>query len=292
MKYAAIDIGSNAVRLLIARVHTVPQLRVEKLGLIRVPVRLGESVFSFGSVSEEKKLMLAKTMRAFRLLMEIHEVQHFRACATSAMREARNAKVVMEFVKAEANIDINIIEGQEEAQLIQAALSTVNLSKTKSYLFVDVGGGSTELSLIRNGKLVKSKSFEIGTVRLLQGQVKTHVWEDILAWTQKHINKEKNVVAVGSGGNINKLLKLSATPRDAKEMSIEQLDDIIEVLDNKSIEERMQDFSLREDRADVIVPAGQIYQRVMHKGDIELIEVPKIGVADGIVLALNEKFGQ
>lgn len=284
MKFAAIDIGSNAIRLLIEEVYLDNgEYHIEKVSLTRVPVRLGEEVFSTGKISEEKIKQLVKTMRAFWYLMDVYQIEYFRACATSAMREASNSGEVIERVSREANISIDVISGDEEASMIFKNFFAQNLSKQQSYLYIDVGGGSTELTLIKKGKRVKGKSFDIGTVRMLAGKVTEASWEKARKWIQNTDLGEGKIIAIGTGGNINTLFKLQGKkPQEfitAKEIR-EQHQNLLPM----TVDQRIVRLKLRPDRADVIVPACEIYIRLMKYAGIREMLVPKIGLADGIIL--------
>ncbi|MDA9262455.1 ethanolamine ammonia-lyase reactivating factor EutA [bacterium] len=209
-RYAAIDIGSNGMRLLIAKVIELNGVTsVQKLSLTRVPIRLGEDVFTTGSISDEKKDLFIKTIKAFKLLIEIYKVKDFRAVATSAMREAKNGNEIAAIIKKETNVDISLIDGKMEADLIFSTIHTQNISKSDSYLFIDVGGGITEITIFNNGKRSDSKSFKIGTVRLLENQVKEKDWEELNDWLKNISISDKNFTAIGTGVNINRYFKLS-----------------------------------------------------------------------------------
>jgi len=289
LRYGAIDIGSNAVRLLIAEViEKKGKARIIKTALVRVPVRLGDSVFTTGKISPIRIKKLSKTMEAFRLLMEVHGVEQHLCYATSAMRESLNAKEVVEKVRKDSAISIEIIDGRKEAKLIQSTFETIALDFSKTYLYIDVGGGSTEISLLEDGKPVRSKSFPLGTVRLLKGKVDVKVWKEILDFAKVNGDGE-NVIAIGSGGNINKLIKLSDSPKQSREMNLEQLQGITGSLEKMSVSKRMDVYDLRVDRADVIVPAGEIYKRVMEAAEIDSIVVPKVGLSDGMVYSMYKR---
>lgn len=289
MRFAAIDIGSNAVRLLIAEViDNAEQLSIKKLSLTRVPIRLGESVFSTGRISEEKIRALEKTMMAYRYLIEIYEVAGFRACATSAMREAENSSEVVKRIKDHTDIDIEVIDGKIEADLIFSTFVTQKLQSDRDYLYVDVGGGSTEITLLKEGKRISSRSFKIGTVRILQGKVEPELWEEMERWVKQVTANEVELTAIGTGGNINRLFKMSKLGY-GKLMSREKLEKMHKRLKGMTFEERVEKLRLRPDRADVIVPAGAIYTRVLGWANIEEMSVPKIGLSDGIALYLYRK---
>ncbi|HLO37609.1 MAG TPA: hypothetical protein VK173_03905, partial [Lacibacter sp.] len=290
MKLGAIDIGSNAARLLITEVEEnekgVPQFN--KLNLVRVPLRLGFDVFETGDIPKTKINKVIETIKAYKHLLSIYEVKYLKACATSAMRDAKNSEDIIRKVKMETGIEIRVISGDEEASFIYENHIAENLAKDHSYLYIDVGGGSTELTFFNAGKLVFKESFNIGTIRLLKNQVNDKLWyemKDFIKLGTKGIN---GVIAIGSGGNINKVFSLSKR-KEGKPLSLEMLRDYHKELSSFSLEDRMKQYKLREDRADVILPAIQIYINVMRWADIEEIYVPKIGLADGLVHMLYDE---
>lgn len=289
MRFGAIDIGSNAVRLLIADIiEDDSNLIIKKLSLTRVPIRLGASVFDTGNISSSKAKKLAKTMKAFKYLMEVYDVKDWRACATSAMREAENSEEVMSKVKAYSGIDIEIINGQTEANLIFSTFKTQKLNPLQTYLYIDVGGGSTEISLLKNGKRVNGRSFKIGTVRLLKKKVKPELWEEMRTWVGKIIGVEKNILAIGTGGNVNRLFKMSGLAY-GELLEFSKLEALHKSVKSMSLRDRIIKLRLRPDRADVIVPAGDIYLEVLRKAGITQMSVPKIGLSDGIALYLYRR---
>lgn len=289
MKLAAIDIGSNAIRLLIEEVrHFNGQIRIDKVSLTRVPVRLGEDVFTTGRISDEKLKQLVKTMRAFWYIMDIHQVEVFRACATSAMREAKNRKAVIETVEREANLKIEILSGDEEADLIFSNYFSQNLNTKNDYLFIDVGGGSTELTLIKKGKRVKGQSFDIGTVRSLAVGIDKSVWKSIDKWLNNQSSISNNLIAIGTGGNVNTLFKLQGK-KPMEMLSHAEIKSLHKQLNSVSVDERIFNFKLRPDRADVIIPACEIYLRIMELAGIGNMLVPKIGLSDGMILHMAEQ---
>ncbi|MFN8775710.1 MAG: exopolyphosphatase [Flavobacteriales bacterium] len=284
MKFAAIDIGSNAIRLLIEEVHTDQgQYHIEKVSLTRVPVRLGEDVFIRGKVSKERMRQLVKTMKAFWNLMEVHHVVYFRACATSAMREARNRREVLNKVRKEAGIDIEVLSGDEEAELIFSNYFTQNLKTDQNFLYIDVGGGSTELTLIEEGVRKRSKSFDVGTVRMLAGAVKPNEWKRIRAWLDESIVPGKPLTGIGTGGNVNTMFKLQGKKMQ-ETISRQEVQEQHEYLRSFTLEQRIVRLRMKPDRADVILPAAQIYLTIMDYAGIEEMIVPKIGLSDGIIL--------
>lgn len=290
MKLAAIDIGSNAARLLITEVSEnekgIPQFN--KINLVRVPLRLGFDVFETGEISKLKVNKVVETIKAYKHLLSIYEVSHLKACATSAMRDAKNAPDILRKVKLETGIDIRVITGDEEASYIYENHVAENLDKTNGYLYIDVGGGSTELTFFAKGKLVFRESFNIGTIRLLKGQVPEQRWEEMKNYLKLSTKDYTNLVAIGSGGNINKVFSLSKR-KEGKPLSLELLKDYFKEFSSFTVKERIENYKLREDRADVIVPALQIYVNVMRWAGIEEIYVPKIGLADGLIHMLYDE---
>jgi exopolyphosphatase/guanosine-5'-triphosphate,3'-diphosphate pyrophosphatase len=291
MRLAAIDIGSNAARLLITEVVEKSGSKPEfnKLNLVRVPLRLGFDVFDKKEISPERVQMVLKTLRAYKCLLDVYDVKHVKACATSAMRDASNAKQILEQVKNETGIQIEVITGDAEASYIYENHIAENLGSDSSYLYIDVGGGSTELTFFGDGKLNFKKSFNIGTIRLLKNQVDEFLWDDMRDFIQRKIKMNRGqIIAIGSGGNINKVFSMSKK-KDGKPLSLDLLKDYYKEFGSVSVEERMKLYKLREDRADVIVPALSIYVNVMKWADIKDIYVPKIGLADGLVQHLYEE---
>ena len=284
MILAAIDIGSNAARLLITEVVIDEKgfTQFNKLNLIRVPLRLGFDVFDTGSISKQKRAMMMQTMKAFQHLINAYEVKHTIACATSAMRDAKNATDIIRKVKLETGIKIEIISGDFEAQIVYENHFAEKLDNEHSYLYIDVGGGSTEISFFTTDLLIFKKSFNIGTIRLLKNMVTTEEWDELKETIRLFTKNQKEVIAIGSGGNINKVFSLSKRKED-KPLSLEALRDYYKELSAVGVEERMIKYNLRQDRADVIVPALQIYTNVMRWADAAEIYVPKIGLADGLV---------
>lgn len=290
MILAAIDIGSNAARLLITEVNTHANGKPSftKMNLIRVPLRLGFDVFDNNTISAEKKEMFLQTMQAFKFLINAYKADAVKACATSAMRDATNAAEIIASIKKATGIAIEVISGDTEANLIYENHVAENMDTDHSYMYIDVGGGSTEISFFSNGILVFKKSFNIGTIRLLKNMVTDIEWEE-LKNTLKAVTKgHKEVVAIGSGGNINKIFSLSKR-KDGKSLNLELLRDYYKELGAVPLEERIVKYSLRADRADVIVPALQIYVNVMRWAGALEIYVPKIGLADGLIQHLWEE---
>lgn len=287
-KLAGIDIGSNAIRLLVSNAIVKEKKTpiFKKSALVRVPIRLGADSFIKGKISENNKERMIKAMQAFKLLMEVHGVERYKACATSAMREATNGNEVVQNILHESGITIDIIDGKKEAAIIFSTDLTNIIEKDKSYLYIDVGGGSTELTVFSKGKIVNSKSFKIGTVRLLDKENDfENLWQEMKVWIKTHTHNLKKVLAIGSGGNINKIFKLSGKPIN-KPLSYTYIQTYYRFLKKLNYEQRITELSLNPDRADVIIPATKIYLSAMKWSGSKKIYVPKIGLADGIVKSL------
>ena len=286
-KYAAIDIGSNAMRLLVTNIVEQEGCKTQfnKSSLVRVPIRLGQDAFTVGEISEENIERMVDAMKAFMLLMKVHKVEQYRACATSAMREAYNGKEVVEIIKKKADIKIDIIDGKKEAAIIAASDLKQFIISDKAYLYVDVGGGSTEFSLFFEGNIIASKSFKNGTVRLLNEMVNDIVWQEMEKWIKSNVEPFENITLIGSGGNINKLFKLSEKNQD-KPLSYMYVQSQYQKLNSMTYEQRIADLGLNPDRADVIIPATRIYLNAMKWSGARHIYVPKIGLSDGIVKAM------
>ncbi|NCW12299.1 MAG: exopolyphosphatase [Chitinophagia bacterium] len=283
MILAAIDIGSNAARLLICEVvKKGKETEFNKLNLLRIPLRLGFDVFEKGYIGGQKKKMLINTIKAFNNLLKVYEVEHYMACATSAMRDAENAKEIIKEIKSETSIEIEIISGDLEAEIIYENHIAELLDKDKSYLYIDVGGGSTEITLYHKSQVVLQHSFNIGTVRLLTNKVKDETWEEMKETLKDLSKKYDNMIGIGSGGNINKIFSLlGAKPN--KSISYDTLKEIFKEMDPLSIDERMKKYTIKKDRAEVIVPALTIYNAICKWANIDEIHVPKIGLADGLI---------
>lgn len=285
-KYGAIDIGSNAIQLLVSNViereDHKPQFK--KSSLVRVPIRLGVDSFVHGVISDTNIQRMIDAMEAFKLLMGIHGVEKYKACATSAIREASNGEEVAEFILKKTGIKIDIIGGKEEAALISSTDLNELISKDKTYLYVDVGGGSTELSLFSRGNIIHSKSFKIGTVRLLNNskQENKEKFKHVEHWIKKHTSKYNKITLIGSGGNINKLFKISGRTEGAP-ISYIYLNAQYQFLKKMSYRQRITELGLNPDRADVIIPATKIYLSAMKWSGARKIFVPKIGLADGLI---------
>jgi exopolyphosphatase/guanosine-5'-triphosphate,3'-diphosphate pyrophosphatase len=284
VRLAAIDIGSNAARLLIADTTQdkdgKPQFN--KLNLVRVPLRLGFDVFEKGEISKEKRGMVLQTMKAYGHLINAYGVKNVIACATSAMRDAANSADLIRKIKLETGLEIEIISGDLEASIIYENHVAENMDTDHSYLYIDVGGGSTELTFFSDGKLIFKQSFNIGTIRLIKDMVDDDKWNEMKDFIKAKTKGYKKIVAIGTGGNINKVFSLSKK-KDGKPLDLGLLKDYLKEIGSFSLEDRMNIYKLREDRADVIVPALQIYINVMRWADADEIYVPKIGLADGLI---------
>jgi exopolyphosphatase/guanosine-5'-triphosphate,3'-diphosphate pyrophosphatase len=289
LKYAAIDIGSNAIRLLIADIiENNGSVSFKKNTLVRVPLRLGDDAFLQQHISDRKAADLVKTMKAFRNLMDVYKVSDYTAFATSAMREASNGQIIVNTIKNEADIDLEIITGQKEAKIIYSNHSEQNIDKTKTYLYIDVGGGSTELSLFSDGKLLASRSFNIGTIRILDNQDKEETWNEMREFVREHTRMFKVVHGIGTGGNINKIYKLSEE-KSVVPLSFVKLKSLYSYLNSFSLKDRINVLGINQDRADVIIPACEIFISIMKWANIKNIYVPSVGLVDGIVQLLIEK---
>jgi exopolyphosphatase/guanosine-5'-triphosphate,3'-diphosphate pyrophosphatase len=289
MKFAAIDIGSNAVRLLFSNVYdNGNSTSFKKAELIRIPIRLGEDSFLQGAISEKKVEKLITAMKAFKYLIDVYDAIDYRACATSAMRDANNSKEIIERVRKEAGIIIELIDGKTEADIIYANHIEENLDKNNAYLYIDIGGGSTEITLFSNNKAVVSKSFNIGTIRMLHNQIDKEYWNYFKSWVHEITVGYKPLIAIGTGGNINKLFKMSGR-KPNKPVATTKLRAVYEELESHTYDERVTLLGLNPDRADVIIPASKILLSVLKHAEIEKIIVPQIGLSDGIVHQLYEK---
>ncbi|MBA4153996.1 exopolyphosphatase [Flavobacterium sp.] len=286
-RYAAIDIGSNAMRLLISNIveQDGKEPQFNKSSLVRVPIRLGQDVFTIGEISDENINRMIDAMKAFKLLMNIHKVERYKACATSAMREADNNTEIVEIIQQQADVKIDIIDGKKEAAIIASSDLKEYISTDKTYLYVDVGGGSTEFSIFDNGKIIASKSFKNGTVRMLHNMVNEVVWTEIEKWIKIQVEPFDSITMIGSGGNINKLFKMTGKQQD-KPLSYLNLNALYTMLNNMTYEQRISELALNPDRADVIIPATKIYLNAMKWSGARHLYVPKIGLSDGIVKAM------
>lgn len=286
-KYAAIDIGSNAVRLLISNIIEEKDKPVcfKKSSLVRVPIRLGADVFLKEKISKKNITRIVDTMTAFNLLMKSHNVVKYKACATSAMREAKNGEDVTKLIKEKANIQVDIINGEVEAAIIAATDLHNFIDESKTYLYVDVGGGSTEFTIYHLGKVVCSKSCKIGTVRLLNDIVSSKTWNDLEQWIKTNVKHFEKIDIIGSGGNINKIFKMSGKAL-GKPLTYFYLSNLYKELLSYSYEQRITELNLNQDRADVIIPATRIFLTAMKWSGAKGIYVPKIGLSDGIIKSL------
>jgi exopolyphosphatase/guanosine-5'-triphosphate,3'-diphosphate pyrophosphatase len=288
LKLAAIDIGSNAIRFQVSTVlDNSPTILFKKLEYVRFPLRLGHDVFSTGRISAKSMEKFKKLMRAFKLLVELYEVTDYMFCATSAMRESENGNELANEIQEELGITIHIIDGNREAELINRAISSFLTDKT--YLHIDVGGGSTELNIYVGGKKIKTRSFKIGSVRVLEHNDSPVMWEDMEHWVKENIKRSfGKVIAVGTGGNISKIFEL-ARQRPGKTLSLKKVKQIRDMVESYTLDERVYQLQMNPDRADVIIPAADIYTKVMEWARSSSILVPEVGLKDGIMLYLYEK---
>jgi len=290
MKFASIDIGSNAVRLLFCNVFEEKGKAVfKKAELIRIPLRLGEDAFLRKKISKEKADRLVTTMKAFRHLISVHDVVAYRACATAALRIATNREDIIKRIRKEAGVDVNIIDGKTEASIIYANHAEENLEHDASYMYVDIGGGSTEVTLIHNGKCIESRSFTIGTILLLYNKVEKKYWLEFRQWIKDISDGKPLITAIGSGGNINKLYKMS-DKKGNRPLPYKKLKLITAKIESYSTKDRISILGLNPDRADVIVPAAKILLAIMKSARIQKIVVPEIGLSDGIVRGLYAEY--
>jgi exopolyphosphatase / guanosine-5'-triphosphate,3'-diphosphate pyrophosphatase len=288
MVFAAIDIGSNAIRLLFCRVYNVDgRPHYSKEELFRMPIRLGEDVFLQGKITDKKADRLITALRGYSELIKAYGVEGVRAVATSAMRDASNGKEIIERAKDEAQIDIEIIDGKEEASLVFLNHIEELLNPKHAYLYIDVGGGSTEITLYYDNKVIATRSFNIGTVRMLLEKVDKEEFEEMRAWLKRNTTGVHPLHAIGSGGNINKIFKMSGK-KETKHLSYEKLKGIYEMLCSYTYQERIERLDLKPDRADVIIPAAKIFLFIMKHSDIEKVFVPQVGLSDGIVHKMYE----
>ena len=289
MRYAAIDIGSNAVRLLIADLTDNDGIiSFKKNTLIRVPLRLGDNAFLDQFISDKKAEDLLKTMQAFKNLMDVYKVTDYMACATSALREAENGQELVKKIKEKTDLNLEIVEGEKEAHIIYSSHIEQTLDRKKNYLYIDVGGGSTELSIFSDGAMLASKSFDLGTIRILDNQDKDETWEDLKEWLKVETRNYKTLSGIGTGGNINKLFKLSEE-KDGMPLSYVKLKTLFGYLNSFSLKDRINILGLNQDRADVIIPACEIFLTIMKWASIKHVYVPKVGMVDGIIQVLIEK---
>ncbi len=290
MLFASIDIGSNAVRLLFANVFEGQgRIRTDKATLIRIPIRLGLDVFESGRVSESRVTRLVDTMKAFKLLIEVYGPIDYVACATSAMREASNHDEIIQQIQDATGLEIKVIDGMEEAGIISSFNRMAGIGDGFNTMYVDVGGGSTEISLMAGERFVASESFRIGTIRLLQERVEEAEWDRMKNWLRKHTRNLGNLRCIGSGGNINKLTKIFGS-YEHNSLGLVQLAEAEKKLAHLSIDERIIQMGLRPDRADVILPAARIFRKIMKWAGVDEVVAPKVGLADGLVLMLYEDY--
>ena len=291
MKFGAIDIGTNAARLLVGEVDkNKKRLYVKKVSYTRIPLRLGEDVFDEGSISKKKASDFVKTIQAFRLISEIFDVQSLRAVATSAMREARNADKVIQKIQKETGVTIEIISGQEEADLIFGNFEVLDIDRDIPFIVIDVGGGSTEVSIFENGHLVSSRSFELGTLRALKGKLDKDVWVNLSSWINDNVDMSRPHQIFGTGGNINKIHKILGAKQN-ESVSVVDIQSLHHQLEPLSIKKRVELLQLKPDRADVIVPAMEIYLFILNQLECTELFVPKVGLSDGMILKMHEMSG-
>lgn len=284
MVLAAIDIGSNAARLLISEASVYKDGTVDftKLCLLRIPLRLGFDVFDKGYVAEEKKKKLIETLKAYKILMGIYKAEAFRACATSAMRDAANGQEILAEILSETGIQVDIITGQYEANILYETHIAEKLASNKAYLYIDVGGGSTEVTMYAENHTIFKESFNIGTIRLLHNKVTEEQWDHMKWYIKTYTRGHYPIEAIGTGGNINKIFSISKR-KEGKPLTLELLKDYYKELSNTTVEDRKHLYQFRDDRADVIVPALQIYTSIMRWAEADEIYVPRIGLADGLI---------
>jgi len=289
MRYGAIDIGTNAARLLIGEVATNEgHSYVKKISYIRVPLRLGMDVFENGKISDQKVDAFKKSIKAFRLISEVFQVDELRACATSAMREAENGEEVRDYIQKETGVTIEIIRGQEEAELIFSTFTLFEFDMSDPFIVIDVGGGSTEITIFSKGEKSASRSFRVGTIRLLKQKEDPGVWDKMEKWIDEHVKKGKKYTVFGTGGNINKIHKFVGK-KEKESISLKEIEEVAEKMKKHDVETRIAKFNMKPDRADVIVPACEIYIYAMKKLRLKEMFVPKVGLADGMIHNLHLK---
>lgn len=289
MRFGAIDIGTNAARLLIGEVEEEGvQHFVKKISYTRIPLRLGLEVFENGTISDKKIQEFVKSIHAFKLISEVFEVVELRACATSAMREASNGKAIQKLIKKETGVNIEVIEGAEEAELILSTFFLLEFDQKDPFLVIDVGGGSTEISIFKKGEKAAAQSFSVGTIRLLKGKVERQIWEDISAWIKKYLKKANKYTTFATGGNINKIHKMLGK-KSTEPVGFEEFTELAKNLKKLDLDERMSEYNLKPDRADVIVPACEIYEFLFKEIGTKEVFVPKIGLSDGMIYNLHMK---
>lgn len=291
--FAAIDIGSNAIRLFVKSIEKNPVTGESSLGeelTVRFPLRLGDDVFRYGKISKQKEKQLLTLMNSFKQMMSIFQIKKYRACATSAMREAKNAKHIARKIQKELKLKIDIISGEEEARIIYDTHIENRLIPEKNYLYVDVGGGSTQVTLIQAGKLIYSHSFNIGTVRILQEKINEEEFKKLSASLAQIAQKSPDLELIGSGGNINKLLKLADTPKNSNMLPVLALEKIKQEMAPLTVEERMLKYQLKRDRAEVIIYAANLFLEVAVQTQAKTIVVPNISIGDGIIEKLHDTY--
>jgi exopolyphosphatase/guanosine-5'-triphosphate,3'-diphosphate pyrophosphatase len=288
MKLAAVDIGSNAIRFQVSSVlDHGPRIVFKKMEYVRFPLRLGHDVFTSGRLSEKSIEKFKKLMRVFKMLTELYEVDDYMVCATSAMRESENGTELAQQVRDEIGLDINIIDGHREAEFINQAI--VSYLTDHTYLHIDVGGGSTELNIYVHGKKIKTRSFKIGSVRILENHDSPVIWADMEKWVKDNVKKDLGkVTAVGTGGNISKIFELSHL-KPNKLLSLKKIKEIKEMIEKYTLDERVYTLQMNPDRADVIIPAASIYIKVMEWAKARFAFVPEVGLKDGMMLHLYER---
>lgn len=291
-KFAAIDIGSNAIRLLITNVIIKKGFPIKfiKSSIVRVPIRLGQESFTIGEISSKNVSKIVQTIKAFKHIIKVNEVKSSLAFATSALREANNSKEIIKEVKKKTKLKIEIIDGSKEAKIISLNNIFEYLNKNRIFIYVDVGGGSTEFSIIENGKRKNSKSFKIGTIRMINKITSEDVWNQIRIWIKSNIRQHSKIALIGSGGNINKIFKIAGV-LDSRPLTLIKLNSIYKSLIKMSYEERIINFDLNPDRSDVIIPAAEIFLKALEWSESSEIYVPKVGLADGMVRLLYRKYG-
>jgi exopolyphosphatase/guanosine-5'-triphosphate,3'-diphosphate pyrophosphatase len=288
LKLAAVDIGSNAIRLQVTNVtYYESKATFKKVEYVRFPLRLGKDVFLHQKISEMNKKKFINLMKAFRLLIDLYEVDDYLACATSAMREADNGAEIVEEVEKQFGLTINIIDGEREADLINIALR--NHIDHKTYLHIDVGGGSTELNIYKNQQKIASHSFRLGSVRTLDGQVAQEVWDTMTDFIRTHLAKKETITCIGTGGNINKIFELSKPSNKKRFLDMSKIEEVLGHLESYTYEERINILNLNPDRADVIIPAARIYLAAMHAAHSKRMLVPDVGLKDGLISVLYER---
>ena len=288
LKFASIDIGSNAIRLLISNVYIISNKHPEstKNSLVRVPIRLGEDAFNHGKIREENIIRLIDAIKSFKLLMKVNNVKQYRGYGTSALRCSDNKVEILNRIKDKTGIEVEIIDGNKEAKLITK--NKIFQKDNKLFCIIDVGGGSTELTLLKNNSIIKSKSFKIGGVRLINNLVTKETWQSFNTWIKKNLSNILGVSVVGFGGNINKIFKLSGN-NIGKPLSLKKITSTLNKLERATIEEKILNLKLNPDRLDVIVPAGRLYEHILKIMSVTEIEVPKVGLADGMISELIEE---